>query len=68
MKPDEFELPPVATKAQIYDRVVKDVELIKWMIKKDMFHKLSKEDQLKMLYDVSTGLIPLYHLISREEE
>lgn len=68
MNPDEIELPPVATIAQIYDRVVDNVELVELLVKKGMFEQLPKEEQLKILYEISNGLIPIYNYIPREEE
>ena len=64
---DKHELPPVSTKAQIYDRTVNNVDLVKTLVKKGMFEKLPKEEQLKILYEISNGLIALYHCIPREE-
>ncbi|QKE56435.1 hypothetical protein [Bacillus phage YungSlug] len=64
---NEHNLPPVATKAQIYDRTVDNVDLVKTLVKKGMFEKLPKEEQLKILYEISNGLVVMYHCIPREE-
>lgn len=65
MKPDEVELPPVVTIAQIYDRTVNKVELVKGLVKKGKFERLPKELQVKMMYEISTGLTPIYNYIPR---